>query len=510
MFIGVLRALSFLLLVTSVIHPPPAHAAFPGANGKICFVTDRDGNSEIYVMNADGTGQTNLTNNPAADSDCAWSADGTKIAFRSGRDGNLEIYAMNADGSGQVRLTNTPENEVTPAWSPDGTKITYAKNLAFGTAEIFVLNADGSGQAQLTQNGVFDNVPVWSPDGTKIAFEHCIFGGDCEVYAINANGTGQTNLTNNPPRLDRDPDWSPDGTKIAFWSGGGGLGEIWVMNADGSGKTMLSSDPCDGAPVWSPDGTKIAFHSCRGTNPPNGEIYMMNADGSAVTRVNDNPASDTGPDWQPLHTDVPLLIIDEDSIDNGTKMIEAISFGAPSCGAGNPSVCVNDDIADKGVRSLLFTRGSNITPFAGLTLPTGQAGDAGLFRFSKADPQASLQNGAVFTAQEFIFAAGAAADENNLDKVDGVVPLSSADIADLEGKTVCAVVYDSDLSVDVAAGFGNLKGATLGLTAFKVNAVGPDPDGPEGSVLPAITVDLLPSSEVVQTCRQVVPPQPRR
>lgn len=195
-----------------------------------------------------------------------------------------------------------------------------------------------------------------------------------------------------------------------------------------------------------------------------------------------------------------FLLIDEDSVDNGTKSIETISFGSHSCGAGNPAVCVNDDIADPGVRTLLFTRDTDITPFTGLTLPTGQRGDEGLFMFSNPDPQVSVQNGATFTTAEFIAAAGAAADENNLDKVDGVVPLGEADIAGLVGTTVCAVVYDSDISADVAAGFASLKGATLGVTVFTVTGIGPDPDGPQGSVLPSITVDLLASSEVPVAC----------
>jgi Tol biopolymer transport system component len=85
---------------------PSALAAFPGANGKIVFDTNRDGNYEIYTMNAGGGGQTRLTNNTAVDTLPAWSADGTKIAFSTGRDGNYEIYTMNADGTGQTRLTN--------------------------------------------------------------------------------------------------------------------------------------------------------------------------------------------------------------------------------------------------------------------------------------------------------------------------------------------------------------------------------------------------------------------
>ena len=196
-----------------------------------------------------------------------------------------------------------------------------------------------------------------------------------------------------------------------------------------------------------------------------------------------------------------FLLIDEDSIDNGIKSIERISFRSPYCGNRNPAVCVNDDIANPGVREFLFTRGNDITivPFAGLVLPTGQIGDEGLFMFTQPDPQVSLQNGAQFTVQEFISATGAAANENNLDKIKGVVPLTRTEINALVDKTICAVVYDSDISVDVPAGFGNLKGATLGRTAFVVTEVNPNPAG--GSYLPLITVDLLSPDQAEQACR---------
>lgn len=196
-----------------------------------------------------------------------------------------------------------------------------------------------------------------------------------------------------------------------------------------------------------------------------------------------------------------FLIIDEDTIDNGISSIELISFGPPGCGGGDPSVCVNDDNADPGVRDILF---SDIIPFSGLVLPTGQVDDEGLFQFTNPDPQKG-EDGDDFTIQEFISATGAAKDENNLDKIDGVFPLGAADILALEGKTVCAVVYDSDVSADVKDRYASLKGATLGLTAFKVTAVGPDPGG---SVLPEITVDLLSQDELELTCAGVVPPPP--
>ena len=88
------------------------------AETRIAFTSDRDGNTQIYTMNADGTGVTRLTNNGAFDSSPNWSFDNSKIAFESNRDGNYEVYAMNADGTGQTRLTNNPASIVTAVTLP--------------------------------------------------------------------------------------------------------------------------------------------------------------------------------------------------------------------------------------------------------------------------------------------------------------------------------------------------------------------------------------------------------
>ncbi|MGH2573078.1 MAG: hypothetical protein ACRDGU_06315 [Actinomycetota bacterium] len=160
---------------------------------------------------------------------------------------------------------------------------------------------------------------------------------------------------------------------------------------------------------------------------------------------------------------------------------------------------MNDDIADPGNRAPLFTRGNDVTPLSGLVLPTGQVGDEGLFMLTLPDPQISLQNGALFTTHELVTATGEASDENNLDKVDAVVPLGDADIARLEGRIVCGLVFDSDVSVtNHDPPSASLKGATLGLTAFRVTAVNPNPAGPDNLLM--ITVDLLPSADVQGVC----------
>jgi dipeptidyl aminopeptidase/acylaminoacyl peptidase len=180
---------------------------------QIAFESNRDGNYEIYVVNADGSGTpVNLTNNAAADRFPAWSPDGTKIAFTSDRDGQDEVYVMDADGDNQTRLTATGGHR--PDWSPDGTKI------AFSGGGVAVMDADGDNVTVLTSG----DWPAWSPDGTMIAFTRN-FGpppcpplkcppivppppDDVEVFVMSADGTGATNITNGP-YFDDGPDWQP-------------------------------------------------------------------------------------------------------------------------------------------------------------------------------------------------------------------------------------------------------------------------------------------------------------
>ncbi len=298
----------FLLLVLLAVAGmaaggAPADAAFPGVNGKIAFTSDRDGNTEIYVMNADGTGVTRLTNNALADDEPAWSPDGTRIAFRSQRDGNTEIYAMNADGTGQTNLTNNAAEDWSPAWSPDGTKIVFSSNRVNGGLDhdVWSMNADGSGLARLTTSSAWEHGPAWSPDGAKIAYDHSTGCCDNQLYTMNPDGTGQALL---PPNLlpfnAARPDWSPDGQKLAFsgWTAGVTPPQTYLINADGSGG--LTGPPAGGdspSPVFSPDGSKIAFYTSRDGNY---EIYVMNADFTGLINLTNDPGNDTSPDWQRL------------------------------------------------------------------------------------------------------------------------------------------------------------------------------------------------------------------
>ena len=286
----VFRMLILLSLLAFLVSPSVSYAAFPGTNGKIAFDSNRNGNEEIYVMNPDGSGLSQLTFSSGADSYPEWSADGTRIVFDSDRDGNHEIYVMNADGTGQTNLTNDPNVDLVPTWSPDGTKIAFTSRRD-GNEEIYVMNADGTGQTNLTNHPAGDAQPAWSPDGAKIAFES-LRSGVAQIFVMNTDGSGVTQLTTSGSN--GGANWSPNGTKIAFHSNRAGDFDIYIMNADGSGQNQLTSDPVSIGAAWSPDGTKITFES-NGTG--NSEVYVINADGTGQTNLTNNSAVDFRADW---------------------------------------------------------------------------------------------------------------------------------------------------------------------------------------------------------------------
>ena len=262
---------------------------------KIAFRSDRDGIAEIYVMDADGSNQTRLTNNADFDGNPTWSPDGRRIAFRSG----TEIYVMDADGSNQVNITNHFSLDDHPAWSPDGSKILF-ESVRDGNYEIYVMDADGSNPVRLTNEVENDFNPSWSPDGTRIAFKSQR-DGDADIFVMNADGSNPVNLTNDDAN-DAEPSWSPDGSKIAFDSNG----DIYVMDADGSNPVNLTNDgTSNNAPSWSPDGSKIAFRTFRDGN---NEIYMMDADGSNPVDLTNDGAGDLFPAWSPFPVLEPVTL----------------------------------------------------------------------------------------------------------------------------------------------------------------------------------------------------------
>jgi len=257
-----------------------------------------------------------------------WSPNGEMIAFdsdRPGDGGRVQIYVMNADGSGVTQLTTGRGFHVTPGWSPDGTRLAIAADWGDPRAlgGIWVIPAfdpDGVTQAEAQRvttvpKGIdFDFEPQFSPDGSSIVFTRVKSTRKTAIHRVGVDGTGLQRLT--PWKLNAsDPDWSPDGQLITFDSGDSGFppakGDIYVMGADGSGRTRLTDNPRvrDGKrfklaqnPVWAPSGTKIIYTLFKARRfepeslPPGGPLIMINPDGSGEQVVVGGP-NNNKVDW---------------------------------------------------------------------------------------------------------------------------------------------------------------------------------------------------------------------
>ena len=258
-----------------------ARSAVTSLSGRIVFDNFRD----VWSINADGTDLTRLTRSPGPDFDPTWSPDGARIAFRSERNGESEIWLMTADGSGQRRLARG----LSPAWSPDGSRIAYASPASPGSLSgLSIMNADGSGQRRVphTAGGEY---PSWSPDGKRIAFNSNL-SGDHSMYIVDVDGSRLVDLS----RVGEgwQVEWSPDGHSILFTSHRDhpdNYTDVYVMHPDGSGVKRLTHKRAY-TPAWSPDGSHIVF-SAPG-------LFVMRADGSGITSLRIDGVGETGlPDW---------------------------------------------------------------------------------------------------------------------------------------------------------------------------------------------------------------------
>lgn len=231
----------------------------------------------------------------------SWSPDGRRLVFESSRHGNVELYVINADGTGERRLTHSPSNVVNshPSWSPDGNSIVF-DSFRNGAFHLYVIRPDGSGERQLTQGeaaGVeeFARHPEWSPDGRSIAFDSRR-DGNGEYYVIQPDGSGLQRLTNTPDSHESHPIWTPDG-------------EVILSAVTGATRTLSALDPSTGRtrPLFetptsrsgvaiSPDRRRYFFRSGADSTP---RLHIATLDGGATVAITPRGNTSYEAAWSP-------------------------------------------------------------------------------------------------------------------------------------------------------------------------------------------------------------------
>ena len=272
---------------------------------KFAYSSGQGGLSEIYVVNIEGSGLTNVTNNPGNDVHPRWSPDGARILFMSDRrGGDPEPFVMNADGSGQRRLTLASDEDAVARWANDGTKILLTKKSGLGRAAYF---ANPSGSA-LTQIGALpaNDSAQWSPDGSKILYTSGLNfdNPDWYVFTVASNSTTLTILDIGSEA--RIVGWSADSSRILVHHGPRPFGPWAIYDAASGARTYLSGPLFGYDALWSPDSSKIlVMHDEEAGYGDNVRYSVVNTDGSGqleISAIFDALGSVYNPTWSPDST----------------------------------------------------------------------------------------------------------------------------------------------------------------------------------------------------------------
>ena len=233
-----------------------------------------------------------------------WSPDGRKIALTSDRSGDPEIYVANADGSGFTKLTNVRGRDAHPSWLRDGKSILFQSPRAVGHVQIYRMNANGLGVRRMAATAGFCGMPTASPDGSRIAFQ-CSkslkdFGtarAPWRIHILLGSGSGVPRAVTEGPGNDQVPSWSPNGRRLMFHSDRSGINQLYELDIAAGTTRQLTFGPASHASgAYSPDGKRIAM--MRADPGKRADVYVLGP-GKKRVRITDSGPEYGTPSWSP-------------------------------------------------------------------------------------------------------------------------------------------------------------------------------------------------------------------
>ena len=276
----------------------------PGlSKSSILYISEKDGNPEIYSMDKNGNNQIRLTNSSKEEDIPKLSPNGNSIAFISTRNSIRELWIMDFEGNQQKLVSRKGESVEDFFWSPDSSKISYKGRNSDGQHDISVYSVSDELINEVTNNSAIEKLGNWSSDGEWIVYsviktDQILDGGDKRVgiFKKNPQGVDEVRLTENFE--DHNPMWSPDGKNIAFLSTRGGSDiDIYVIDVDSKEETNITASQGNDYDFdWSPDSKRIVFVSEREDNP---EIFVADISlNEKPTRLTDNISTESSPIWR--------------------------------------------------------------------------------------------------------------------------------------------------------------------------------------------------------------------
>jgi dipeptidyl aminopeptidase/acylaminoacyl peptidase len=321
------RTAAMTVLLTAavlVMSIPAAYAAYPGHNGAIAFTrTYPHDKGDIWTMRSRGGDGQRLTHGFGAETQPAWSPDGSRIVFRRPAGmGAFKLIVMRGDGSHQrwEAIGSSPQRSISPrggyaSWSPSSSRLVFdsslsapAGNQSYDGLAVIELRDDidfsPPGLGGLFKGGASQFDPEWSPDGSLIAFEGDPHYHRTDIYTMNSSGRQVDQLTRTRA-YEYGVDWSPSGKRLLFIrgvkSGGELVGEVFMMDADGRHVRQLTdSERSEESAAWSPDGRRIVIERCCYGPRQTSDLFVIRADGSNLRRLTHTDADESSPDWRPV------------------------------------------------------------------------------------------------------------------------------------------------------------------------------------------------------------------